>query len=115
VSQPLSYARGIPSASDALAFRRARAIYVAGVVLIWLAIFFIVPIGLHQCTDGQAENEALVTMRMKVIGGAAAAWIVMGAARLIRSSLGRRSWLVWTAFAANLCVVALSAANWLGY
>lgn len=112
MSQPLEYARGVPTDLDVAAFRQMRMIYAVGVTLIWIAMLIAATAGLSRCTDGQADNAAKVQARCTVIAGVAATWLLVGLLRVVCSSLLRRSWIAWSSLAANLLALLFLASAW---
>ncbi len=94
-----------PAASAA--FRRERLVYGVGVVVacaLETALFLSWP---HTSNSLDPEKAELYAA-MHVVGGAAAAWLVVGVRRLVNSPLGRRSVAMWLLTVVNLVPAAFA-------
>lgn len=82
-------------------FRRQRAMYIAGVVIVWIALM-VNASNWPGTSNVAAPGKAECFTADHVIGGAALTWLVLGLRRITGSLPLRSDWRIWVAVAANL-------------
>jgi hypothetical protein len=96
----LGYAGPTTSGAETAVFHRMRLIYGIGVGVCLLWQFFSWASWPH--TSNSADPlKAELFMGMRVGGGAALVWLVLGLRRILLSRLARRNLLAWSLVAAN--------------